>query len=490
MIELLIVFFLCSSLAYYVKFRRSRKRMYELAAKIPGPFDLPLIGSSYMGYGLNSTQITEYLLQFMHSIPTPMRGWLGPFLVVIFDKPEHLSVILNSQSCVQKSPLYKFFRFEKGIIFTERNLWRLLRKRLNPTFSSQTVRSFVPVFDTEADRMVDQLDQFVGKEAFDILPKTSVYTISATLTNLMKVHMHTDDIEYKEEFADNAEKMWILLFRRIYKPWLFPEFIYRLTPEFKRESKRIAQLQDLSREVYEARLATKPNFSESGSPSEEVLIERLEQMFFKTGEIDHATMMNNIDTFLFASNDTTTNVIANSLLMMAMHPAVQERAYQEVLEIVPSGAITAEDLSKLVYLEMVIKETMRLIPVAPIITRTCEEELQVDQWTIPAGAIVAMPIMKIHRDRSIWGERSEDFDPDNFLPEKCAQRNPYAYLPFSSGLRNCIGMRYAWVALKVALAKLIRRYRFSTDLKMEDIKFEASLVLLLSNKHMMRIEWR
>lgn len=238
-------------------------------------------------------------------------------------------------------------------------------------------------------------------------------------------------------------------------------------------------------------MSTDPKILESKRPKEEVLIDRLEQMVFKTGEIDHATMMNNIDTFLFASNDTTTNVMANSILMMAMHPTVQERTFQEVLEILPSsGAITAEDLSKLVYLEMVIKETMRLIPVAPIVTRTCEEELQVDQWTIPAGAIIAMPIMKIHRDRAIWGERSEDFDPDNFLPEKCAHRHPYAYLPFSGGLRNCIGMRYAWVALKVALAKLIRRYRFSTDLKMKDIKFEASLILLLSNKHMVRIERR
>ncbi|KXJ82711.1 hypothetical protein RP20_CCG011891 [Aedes albopictus] len=235
-----------------------------------------------------------------------------------------------------------------------------------------------------------------------------------------------------------------------------------------------------------------PPSNNNDSTNTENLIERLERLTYETSEMDYATMMDNIDTFLFASVDTTSSTVASTLLMMAMHPEVQERVYREVAQVTPAGDyVTLEDLPKLTYLDQVIKETMRLIPVATILNRVCTEELQVDdQWTIPVGAIVGIPVLKIHRDRRIWGERSEEFDPDHFLPERCAQRHPYAYIPFSAGIRNCIGMRYAMISMKVVLVKMVKRFRIRTDLKMSDLKFEAAFLLMLANKHMVRIERR
>ncbi|XP_029732671.2 cytochrome P450 4C1 [Aedes albopictus] len=494
MLQLLLVFVLITGVTYYLTIRRSRKRLFELMGTYPGPFDLPLIGSTYIGIGLNSRTVVEYLLKFLHTLPSPFRAWIGPYATLLFDQPKHLAVILNSQKLVQKSFFQKFFRFDKGVINADHVLWRMLRKRLGPPFSKQVVSDFVPTFNEQADGQLEYLDRFVGSEAVDMLPKMSVYALSSTLVNLFQVKLHAKDYDFCEKFAENSEKMWIHMFRRVYKPWIIPEFLYRLTPSYKVELQQVAKLRALSKEIVQARevLRGKTPPSNNDCTNTEILIDRLERLTYGTGELDYATMMDNIDTFLFASVDTTSSTVASTLLMMAMHPEVQERVYREVAQVIPAGDYVAlEDLPKLAYLDQVIKETMRLIPVATILNRVCTEELQVDdQWTIPMGAIVGIPVIKIHRDRRIWGERSEEFDPDHFLPERCAQRHPYAYIPFSAGIRNCIGMRYAMISMKVVLVKMVKRFRFRTDLKMSDLKFEAAFLLMLANKHMVQIERR
>ncbi|XP_021704581.1 cytochrome P450 4C1 [Aedes aegypti] len=492
MLQLILVFVLFTGLTYYVAFRRSRKRLYELAATFPAPFDLPLIGSTYIGIGLNSKTIIQYLLKFLHNLPSPFRAWMGPFLGIIFDKPQHLAVILNSQHCVQKSVFQKFFRFDKGLINSDRNIWRPQRKQLAAPFSYQVVANFAPSFNEYAEAQLKYLDRFVGAEAFDMLPKLSFYVLSSTLANLFKVQLHSHEYDFMEKFVNNSEQMWINMFRRVYKPWLIPEFIYRLTPSYKMELQQVGKLRALSEEIVEARkvLQQKSHPGDDHNASSEVLIERLERLTYKTGDMTNEEMMDNIDTFLFAAVDTTTSTMASTLLMMAIHPEVQERVYQEVSQVVPNDYIAIEDLPNLVYLERVMKETMRLIPIAGMLNRVCEKELQVGEWTIPVGATIGIPVLKVHRDRAVWGERSDEFDPDNFLPEKVAQRHPYAYIPFSAGIRNCVGMRYANVSMKVLLAKLVKRFRFKTDLTMKDLKFEAAFLMMLANKHMMRIERR
>ncbi|EDS43229.1 cytochrome P450 4A6 [Culex quinquefasciatus] len=499
MIELFLVFFTCCSVAYYyLTFRRSRKRLYELAARIPGPFDWPIIGSLYLGVGVTkSRDIFEYMTQFLHKLELPARAWLGPFLVVAFDHPEHVAVVLNSTQCIRRSFMYRFFRFDRGLLMTpDPQHWKLLRKRLNSSFSPLVLKNFAPAFNECADKLVTSLDKYVDQGTFDLLPKVSEFTITATLLNLFKVDLRAGDNEFKEKFAVNAEKLWTLVWRRIYQPWLHLDFFYQFTDRFQEEKQRIRMIRDFTHEISNARDSTRINNNsqlptQEDPPNAEVLIDRLERMAFDTQEIDQETFLSNIDTFMFASNDTTSNVMSTTLLMLAMHPEIQERVFAEVSQVTATSSfIPQEALSKLVYLEMVIKETMRLVPVGSILGRICEKELTVDQWTIPAGTEVVIPIFKMHRNKAVWGERSEEFDPDNFLPERCAQRHPYAYIPFSGGIRNCIGMKYAYMSLKIVLAKLIARYRFRTELKLEQLKFEPSLILLIVNKHMVRLERR
>lgn len=96
----------------------------------------------------------------------------------------------------------------------------------------------------------------------------------------------------------------------------------------------------------------------------------------------------------------------------------------------------------------------------------------------------------MHRDPNIWGPNAEQFNPDNFLPENAAKRHPYAYLPFSAGPRNCMGLRYARIAMKVTAAHILKKYRLRTSLTLEELRVSYGVMLNIANGVLMSLEKR
>jgi cytochrome P450 len=106
--------------------------------------------------------------------------------------------------------------------------------------------------------------------------------------------------------------------------------------------------------------------------------------------------------------------------------------------------VTLESLGKLQYMERVIKETLRVAPVGPVIFREAMEDFEIEKGlVIPKGTTFVLNIYALHRSPSIWGPKANLFDPDNFLPENVAERHTASFIPFSTGRRNCIGTHFA-----------------------------------------------
>lgn len=133
--------------------------------------------------------------------------------------------------------------------------------------------------------------------------------------------------------------------------------------------------------------------------------------------------------------------------------------------------------------------------------------------TIPPDVFIGIPIYDIHRDPKHWGSNPDEFNPDNFLPERVKHRNTYTYMPFSAGPRSCLGkvyiavfhistnldyfpssdatgIKYAMYAMKVMLAMLLRRYKFNTKQSIESFDKKFEILLKLKQKHLVSIESR
>lgn len=197
-------------------------------------------------------------------------------------------------------------------------------------------------------------------------------------------------------------------------------------------------------------------------------------------------------TILVGGNETCALTVSHVVLMLAMHPEIQEKVFQECKDTheTQSSHTDAEIIAKLDYLEMCIKDTMRLFPVAPFIGRETVDDIKLSNCTVPKGTMLILSFYHLHRNKEVWGPNADLFNPDNFLPEKVASRHVYSYGPFSAGPRNCIGIKYAWMSMKVMLSAIIRKYKFSTHLRFEDIIMKFEVTLKIDNRHMVTVERR
>ncbi|CAL1679504.1 unnamed protein product [Lasius platythorax] len=463
--------------------------------------NIPQCGGFPFGVALEMLKLTppERVQWFKQRIQQFKEGifiyWVGldPFISIY--KPEFVEIILPSTVNIEKGYTYKMLHswLGKGLLTSTGKQWFHDRKLIGPTFHFSILDQFAIVISEKSEILTKCLEREIAKnpgKAFNIFPFTNNVALDVICETAMGVDIHAQEVETK--YTTTIHRNSILILKRLFQPWLWTDWVYHLMPLGREYKSAVNRLHKFTNEVISKKKIARQ--SQNGSARSEnedddgVDIGKRKRKAFldlllDQNEKDETPLTDDelraqVDTFMFEGHDTTAVAITWTLFLLGNNLEQQEKVHEELDEVFRDSETPAsvKELSQLKYLERVIKETLRLYPSVPFIFRKLAEDVKMGDYTLPKNATVSIEILYTHTNPQIWSD-PQKFDPDRFLPENSKHRNPYAYIPFSAGPRNCIGQRFALLEEKTILTAVLRKWRVKSVKTPDEVQYGAALIL-------------
>ncbi|CAH1967628.1 unnamed protein product [Acanthoscelides obtectus] len=413
---------------------------------------------------------------------------MGNKLLYCLMNPKYIEKVINSTKALDKDCFYEPFAqmTGEGLVTLGGAKWKRHRKVITPSFNQRVLDSFVVLFNEKGVDLVKKLEKHVGQRNVPVYSILGKMILELACQTSMGVELDVESLERRlDEVLDKqihlfTEKTLIL--------WNHFEVIWYLSGKKKMYQDYINRFGSIISEVIKKKIKDeKPNEQKKlgilnnygDIPEKHAFLDTL----IENTDLDENEIRDEVNTFILAATETTTNALAAILTMLGIYRDVQEEVYKEIIDVVGvEGEVMPQDLIRMELTERVIKETLRLFPAGPVMSRYVSGDIDIgDNIIIPEGVSVAVPLLYIHRNGEIY-EDPLKFDPDRFLPENVAKRPPSTYFGFSQGPRSCIGSKYAMMNMKVILAHAIRRLKFFSEYKsVADI--ELKMTMLLRMKH-------
>ena len=417
------------------------------ASTAPGPRGLPWVGCTADLLADPMKFWTRMARRFRGIARIPLQA--GRSMLFVSDPLQIKELLIDRRAHYSKHLRYPAFLrlFGEGLFTSEGDTWRRQRLLSQAAFKPSALRRHL---EWMRHSIADFRDRWKAAAAtgavLDMQPEL------VRLTQLLSGMLTAGP-----GFASRADAVYDIM-HRINSNWpprpngllqmLFP-------PRDAGRAGRLEQaIRDLDEEMYglvRAQLAAHP---ESGSALE-LLIAGAQgegRPFSETELRDQAVNL------FIAGYETTAAALCWTLKALADHPDLRSRVHAEIDAVIGERVPSPEDLDRLPYLERVLDESLRMSPPLHSLSRTAHDDSQIGGYAVPRGCTVTVSMYATHRLPEHWPD-PEKFDPDRFLPEHCAARSPYAYLPFAVGPRNCIGSVLAIQESKLILAMICQRYQ-------------------------------
>uniref|UniRef100_A0A182IW62 Uncharacterized protein n=1 Tax=Anopheles atroparvus TaxID=41427 RepID=A0A182IW62_ANOAO len=479
-------------------FKARRAKMIKLIDQIPGPVCLPLVGNGLqINVGCKDELFDRIIASRKmfgrrHGIS---RVWNGPIPYVLISKASAVEPILSNPKLVEKSNDYEYMKawLGNGLLTSPGHIWHPRRKSLTPAFHFKILSDFVGIFQNQADVLIEKLGEQARahpQEGFNIVPYVTLCALDIFCETAMGCPV------YAQQNANS--EIGQVIRNRLQKIWLHPDFVFKRTDEFRKHQECLKVLHTFSDRVVRERkeelrrrkaLQAENNNNNNSDEEDNILLHdatggKKKQLAFldlllEGSGLSDLAIREEVDTFIIGGHDTTAAAMAWILYLLGADPAIQERAVAEIDAVMGGDRKrrpTMAELNEMRYLEACIKEGLRLYPSIPVIGRRLTEDVRVENYTLPAGTTAMIVVYELHRDPVVF-PNPDKYNPDHFLPESCAGRHPYAYIPFSAGPRNCIGQKFAILEEKSVLSAVLRKYRVEAVNRREDVQLLCDLVL-------------
>lgn len=383
------IFLAVAAIIFLCVYNFKRRKLYFLSSKLDGPSALPLIGCYH--HFIGTKNFKSFRKSFDLTKFDIFRLWLGSKLYLILNNPEDIQLVLNSNNCINKDDVYDrlehlygdgdgfFKKSGRSLFISPHHHWKENRKLLNPCFSVNVIRKFNPKMNELSEVFVNKIREKVGKEPFNIWE----YAVLCSLDMIVETSMGVKrDLQRNNDFSYvfATSKMFDLIYKRVLKIWLQSNFIYKLTKYYKIHLTESKIMTDFQKNILNEKIEMLKHVEVEDDDDKDVFLNKLVHTL-NENKIHYDSAYGELTTTLIAGNETTALTISIVCLMLAMHPEIQEKVFQEIYENFSDKIIEAsyEDLMKLNYLDMVIKETLRLYPSGPYIARTVTTDMELSK---------------------------------------------------------------------------------------------------------------
>ncbi|RYF33512.1 MAG: cytochrome P450, partial [Comamonadaceae bacterium] len=186
----------------------------------------------------------------------------------------------------------------------------------------------------------------------------------------------------------------------------------------------------------------------------------------KSGEkLDDKMIRDECIEFLIAGHETTSGLLSFSIYYLLKDPAILAKAQAEVDSVFGTDLSvrpTYAQVNRLQYIGQILKEALRMYPTAPAIAKRALANTAIGEggkYTIHKRNMIILHALAMHRDKSVWGEDADQFNPDHFTREAERALPPNAFKPFGTGQRACIGRQFALQEAMLTLAMVLQRFK-------------------------------
>ncbi|XP_078486562.1 leukotriene-B4 omega-hydroxylase 3 [Ciona intestinalis] len=409
------------------------------------------------------------------SYPGMMVLWLAHKWIVQVYHPDTVGKVLSTQA-TKDDMTYEYLKawVGYGVLTSNGKRFQRQKKLLVTAFHQDLIKQYSPVFTKATDRLIEKWSE-KQNQSVELFEDISLLTLDCILICAMSTDLDCQRIGKQHPYIDAVHQLAYLAIKRFYNPWVRHDFIYNLTAEGRLWKKLLKVVHEMSESVVKARrkvvsISDKPKLSKTKYVD---FLDVLLRTKDESGEgLTDQEIREQVDTFLFAGHDTTASAICWFLYNLACHPEYQDKCREEVKEVMEGRKdVQMFDIGDMTYLNMCLKESMRLHSPIPFIGRKVKNPINLrrpndnTEVTLCPGTTIIPHLLSLHRNPDVWDE-PEVYDPERFNTKNASRLHPYAYVPFSAGPRICIGQNFALVEMKLTVAKLLLDYEFYVD---EDI---------------------
>ncbi|XP_029931350.1 cytochrome P450 4F3, partial [Myripristis murdjan] len=430
---------------------------------------------SQMKRGEEGLHHTDKLVQtYKHSC----YWFMGPFyhLVRVFHPDYNKPLLMAPANITVKDELfYGILRpwLGRSLLLSNGEEWHRRRRLLTPAFHFDILKNYVAMFNSSTNTLHAKWRRLVeeGEGNMEMFDHVTLMTLDSLLKCAFSYNSNCQ--ESTSEYASAIAELHDLIIERRTKILHHWDWLYWRTRQGQKFKKALSVVNRFTREVVQRRRALISQQRETATQSDSTTEPRRRKDFVdiilleKDDEgrgLTDEEIQAEANTFMFAGHDTTASAICWVLYNLACHTHYQEQCRQEVMDLMQgrdTEEIEWDDLSSLPFTTMCIKEALRLHSPVLAVTRKYTQDMKLPgDRTVPKGAICLVSIYGTHRNPAVW-TNPQEFQPLRFDPANTRGHSSHAFIPFSSGPRNCIGQKFALAELRVVVALTLLRFRLT-----------------------------